>query len=315
MPSAPTPRAPHVRRLRSTVDIDFALRCGSIAASPRSRLARKVCVCSHWRLPVQRAPNRTASSATPWPNRQRWNGLCVGGRVMWAAFTTGVLLAGVSLGHCGAMCGPLAAISCARRGRSGLWRYQLGRAFGYLGLGAVAGELGASVATLGAASWANWLFAAVSAAACIAAARRIWATPRLVTLRSSATRRRPSLFALVAQLLPQDPLPLGFMSSLLPCGLLASALLAAAAAHSAVAGASLMFGFVTTSGIALTTTGLAAARLAAAPPRLRQISACLLIVSAGLIMSRPLTAFVQQRIRPDIPTGPLCHSGIAAQGQ
>jgi sulfite exporter TauE/SafE len=231
---------------------------------------------------------------------------------MWLSFATGALLAAVSIGHCASMCGPLAVVSCPRRDAHGLWRYQLGRTAGYVFCGALAAELGAGISLIADAAWASWLFSAVAAAGCIAAARRIAGVGSLVQLRR-AGERSPALWARVARLLPQDPLPLGLLSSVLPCGLLMTAWLAAAATRQAAAGAALMLGFVTVSGAAVMGTGFVVTRLARAPRWLRQVTAGLLVVAAGLIVSRPIAAALRPETGPRVPSGPLCHGGMRAR--
>jgi len=228
---------------------------------------------------------------------------------MWVSFVAGASLAAISLGHCAAMCGPLAALSCTRRESRGLWRYQLGRMAGYVFLGSLAGELGAGVSLLADATLARWLFSALAAFSCIAAARRIAGVRRLVRLRRSP-RQEPALWARVTSLVPQDPLALGLLSSVLPCGLLATAWLAAAATQRSAAGAALMLGFVSVSGAAVVGMGLVTSRLPRAPRWFRQVAAGVLVVAAGLIASRPIAAALQRSDALDAPSAALCHGSM-----
>ena len=230
---------------------------------------------------------------------------------MWASFATGAVLAGMGIGHCTAMCGPLAAASCAQRSHGSLWRYQWGRTAGYVSFGGLAGDLGASVALLGSSAWASWVFPVIAAMGCIALAHRVWfRKPRALVQLRVQEQRKPSLFTRVAGLVPQDPLALGLLSSLLPCGLLATALLAAAATRSAPAGAVLMLGFVTVSGAALAGTGLLVARLPRAPAWLRQLTGCILVATAGWMLVRPISSLLQPADNHAVKAAPLCHGGL-----
>jgi sulfite exporter TauE/SafE len=212
-------------------------------------------------------------------------------RRMLTALLSGLLFGLLNLAHCAGMCGPLAAAGCARTGRAGLVRYQIGRSLAYAYAGAVAGHLGQGL-QLERAGWTAWLFPLLTAAACVFAARGLLLLRRdagLVQLRSSA-RPKPSWFARLLGLLPRDPLPLGLLSILLPCGLLASALLAAVATGSARSGASFMFGFAASSGGAILGSGLLAQLAVRCSLSARRGLACVLLVVAGLAMARPLAA-------------------------
>jgi len=229
---------------------------------------------------------------------------------MWTSFATGAVLAGMGIGHCAAMCGPLAAASCAHRSRGSLWRYQWGRTTGYVFFGGLAGDLGASVALLGSSAWASWVFPVIAAIGCMALAHRVWLRkPRALVRLRVPEQRKSSLFTRVASLVPEDPLALGLLSSLLPCGLLATALLAAAATRSAPAGAVLMLGFVTVSGAALAGAGLIVARLPRAPSWLRHLTGCVLVATAGWTLSRPISVLLQPADRHAVQSAPLCHGG------
>lgn len=207
---------------------------------------------------------------------------------MLTALLSGAVFGTVNLAHCAGMCGPLAAAGCARTGRSGLLRYQLGRSVTYVYAGALAGHLGRGLQLYG-ARWAGWIFALLTAAACLVSARSLFrSSSGFVQLRTSPRPR--SWFATLLRLLPRDPLPLGLLSVLLPCGLLAAALLAAVASGSATSGAAFMFGFVVMSGGALLGSGL----LVQAAPRfsnpLRRGLACVLLIAAVSAVAKPIAA-------------------------
>lgn len=210
---------------------------------------------------------------------------------MLVAMLSGLVFGMVNLAHCAGMCGPLAAASCARTGRSGPLRYQLGRSAAYVYAGAMAGHFGNGL-HLYAASWTRWLFPLLTAAACVLAARgllQLRRAPRLIQLRGVATSK-PSWFERLLRLLPRDPLPLGLLSVLLPCGLLAAALLAAVATGSAAAGAGFMFGFAASSGAALLGAGLLAQFASSFSVTVKRSLACVLLITAALVVARPIAA-------------------------
>jgi sulfite exporter TauE/SafE len=102
---------------------------------------------------------------------------------------------------------------------------------------------------------------------------------------------RSSLFATFARLVPKEPLIFGLLSVLLPCGVLASALLAAVAAGDATHGALLMSAFAAISGLAVLgaslTTKLVPRRFATP---FRRTVAYALVALAALTVSRPILA-------------------------
>jgi uncharacterized protein len=209
---------------------------------------------------------------------------------MLTALLSGLLFGLLNIAHCAGMCGPLAAAGCARTGRAGLWRYQLGRSLAYAYAGGVAGYLGQGLALHG-APWTDWLFPLLTAAACVFAALGLLRIGRQgVLVRLRAVRSKPSWYARLLSLLPRDPLPLGLLSVLLPCGLLASALLAAVAMGNAPAGASFMLGFAASSGGALLGSGWLAQFAARGSVSVRRGLACVLLVTAGLAIARPIAA-------------------------
>lgn len=215
--------------------------------------------------------------------------------MMLQALLSGGLLGLTSIPHCAAMCGPLAGFACARTPRrDNALRYQLGRSFGYGVAGALAGHAGHALLDAlprGAVAWV--VFAALAASACLLIARMIWprvASERLVPLRVAQAR---SFSSQLMKLVPHDPLALGAISALLPCGALAAALLLAATTSAPVTGAALMLGFATTTGPALYVAMVATRGLALrASPLVRRLAAGALVVAALLLMIRPVTALV-----------------------
>lgn len=213
---------------------------------------------------------------------------------MLQAFMSGTLLGLFALPHCALMCGPLAAAACSRQAHAAPLRYQLGRTLGYGLAGLTAGQVG-HVVRLALSPMASLvLFAASSAAACLFVAYTYLREPQpraqLVAL-GTAPRARRYTSALV-QLLPREPTLLGAMSALLPCGVLAAALLAAAATGSGGFGASLMLGFATVSGVALVAAGTLARFVVTASRGVKRGLAAVLVVVACVSVARPMRALL-----------------------
>jgi len=147
-------------------------------------------------------------------------------------------------GHCVGMCSPFVLFVSRRYVPAGggraavlvaqVW-YTAGRVLTYAALGSAAGALGGIVALAGG-------LLGVQRAASIAAGGIliVWALAALSDL-VPGMQTGGSLFARVAGALkgrvPGHPLAMGFLLGLLPCGLLYSALIAAAARGGAVEGA------------------------------------------------------------------------------
>ena len=209
------------------------------------------------------------------------------------AILIGFALGAVSIPHCAAMCGPLATLACSRSAQaSAPVRYQLGRTLGYALAGALAGHFGSALQVLspGASTWL--VFSALAALACLVLAYRLVRASRgqqLVTLRTEP-KRRP-LFSVLAPLLPREPAAFGAVSTLLPCGALAAALLSAAATADPTQGAATMFGFVTSSGAFLLAAGLLQRLMPAGRGKLvQQLTAAALVVTAVALVARPIVA-------------------------
>lgn len=212
---------------------------------------------------------------------------------MFEALVSGATLGVLSLPHCVAMCGPLAAYACTNAAdRAPALRYQLGRTLAYAFLGAVCGRLGQVMTTAGGGPWPRLVFSLLAAAACVLTARKLWRrekTPApLVQLRNS---RSVSPFAVLAKIVPAEPAVLALLTGFLPCGALATALVAASATSSAAAGTLLMLGFVTASAPALLGMSvLTRAWPATSFARLQRPLAVAFAVCALLFVARPLAA-------------------------
>lgn len=218
------------------------------------------------------------------------------------------LLAGAAAGlasipHCGAMCGPLAGFACSRVGgprtsATSLWRYQLGRLVSYGAVGALAGAIGGTAATLVAGRWGAALISWSLAAALAVAAIRSWqrSRPPRGAVRGTSTDAgsdAPSLFERVAARLPREPALFGAATALLPCGALAAAVGLAATAGTPLGGAVTMAAFAATSGLALFGAAWVTRQLAGVDRRAwSRVLAVVLAVGAVMLVARPLPALL-----------------------
>ena len=175
---------------------------------------------------------------------------------MQTALAATALLMGLAGGpHCVAMCGA----ACAGIGRSStgtntrsMWIFQAGRVLGYSALGGVAA---ASMQGLGwlsvhsAALRPVWTLFHVAAA--LLGLMLLWQARQPVWLEDGARRVWSRVRSATKGSAGAAPLLLGVLWSLLPCGLLYSALLVAALTSSALEGAAVMALFALGSSVSL----------------------------------------------------------------
>jgi sulfite exporter TauE/SafE len=149
-----------------------------------------------------------------------------------------------SAGHCAGMCGPFVLAQVGARARfnrlagAALLPYQLGRATTYIALGVL---LAAPIGLLGQLEQLRWIPAAMLVAAAalfLVQALRGW------DLAAPAPRFLQLARGLFAKPFGARGYALGVVLGFLPCGLLYSALGAAAATADPIAAAAGMFGFV-----------------------------------------------------------------------
>lgn len=231
---------------------------------------------------------------------------------MLAALGAGLLAGLLSAPHCLGMCGPLAAFAAmpspeAPPSISRPLRWQFGRALAYVTLGGMAGALGGEVLRVVAPSFVGAALSVTLAVALILAALRILREPRneffprLAPLH--AKRPRPSLASRILALAPRDPVVLGGLTALLPCGALLSGVIIAAGAGSIANGMLVMLGFASASGLALAIAGAVGSRgLRGAPIYARRIVAGALVIGALITGLRPLAA-----LRAEREGGAACH--------
>jgi uncharacterized protein len=175
---------------------------------------------------------------------------------MQTALAATALLMGLAGGpHCIAMCGA----ACAGIGRSStgtntrsMWIFQAGRVLGYSALGGLAA---ASMQGLGwlsvhsAALRPVWTLFHVAAA--LLGLMLLWQARQPVWLEDGARKVWSRVRSITKGSAGAAPLLLGVLWSLLPCGLLYSALLVAALTSSALEGAAVMALFALGSSVSL----------------------------------------------------------------
>ncbi len=175
------------------------------------------------------------------------------------------LLMGLAGGpHCAAMCGAACAgigrasvtasgVTGATQSPSALWIFQIGRIVGYSTLG------GVSAASMQGLGWLSVQSAALRpvwtlfhVAAALMGLMLLWQARQPIWLESSARKVwRGVRTATGGMHRGAAPLAMGVLWSLLPCGLLYSALLVAAMSSNALEGAAVMALFALGSGVSL----------------------------------------------------------------
>lgn len=213
----------------------------------------------------------------------------------WIASATGIGLAVASLSHCALMCGPVAAHAGASRGA---FRYLVGRFASYTLLGTIAGSVGEALGELGPARWIEAFMSwSIAIALALAAARLLAPAQSHPGLVPMGKKGKPGLASRALSSVASDSLLLGLASALLPCGVLYTALLAAAAQQSAAAGALTMATFNLVSGAAL----LGVAQLArgfSLRMEGRRALGVLLAAGAVLLVLRPLPSLSAEELPP-----------------
>jgi uncharacterized protein len=165
------------------------------------------------------------------------------------------LLMGVAGGpHCIAMCGA----ACAGIGRSkgkdrrSMWSFQAGRLAGYSAMGGLAAMSMQSLGWLTVhAAPLRPLWSLVHVAAALLGLMLLWRARQPVWLENAARKVWSQARHVTGNVQNAAPLMLGVLWSLLPCGLLYSALLVAALTSSVTDGAVVMALFAVGSGMSL----------------------------------------------------------------
>jgi uncharacterized protein len=156
--------------------------------------------------------------------------------------------------HCIAMCGA----ACAGIGRSGgknrrsMWFFQIGRLLGYSAMGGVAAISMQSLGWLTVhAAPLRPLWSLVHVAAALLGLMLLWQARQPAWLENAARKVWSQVRNATGSMQNGAPLVIGILWSLLPCGLLYSALLVAALAGNVVEGAAVMALFALGSGVSL----------------------------------------------------------------
>lgn len=212
------------------------------------------------------------------------------------ALVTGMIFGAVGSVHCVGMCGPL-VLTMGRGLRRPSRRAQLqhtltyhaGRVTTYLVLGSMAGLVGETLSTWGLgralAITAGLLLLLAAAGSLVPHKLRGWgAAPAALATRACAMAGRWSRLHPVA-----GPALAGAANGLLPCGLVYSALLTAAAMGTAASAMALMTGFGLGTIPALVALTMAATSSAfGIRSRLRRLTPVLLALTAAMLLVRGL---------------------------
>ena len=174
---------------------------------------------------------------------------------MQSTLAISALVMGLAGGpHCIAMCGA----ACAGIGRSGvkstrsIWIFQAGRLIGYSALGGLAAMSMQSLGWLTVhAAPLRPLWSLVHVAAAMLGLMLLWRARQPVWLENGAQKVWRQVRNATGNVQGGAPLLIGMMWSLLPCGLLYSALLVAALAGSVIDGIAVMALFALGSGVSL----------------------------------------------------------------
>lgn len=221
----------------------------------------------------------------------------------FVALAAGAALGAASGFHCIAMCGPLAAATCTRKGggveRRTLGEYLGGRAVGYTIVGGIAGAAGAPLVTGATGGVLRIVVAALVALVLVArGVAWLWPSSPLVKLRRK--KPGPSLLDRFLPLLPRRGLGLGLATAVFPCGALLGGIVAAAATGAWTLGAMTMFAFALGSAPLLVVPTLVGAKI---PQRLREgwgrrIAGAALIAVGAWVVAVPVLAMASQPSKP-----------------
>jgi sulfite exporter TauE/SafE len=212
------------------------------------------------------------------------------------AFVTGVVFGAIGSAHCAGMCGPLVLTITRGLGRPSpraqvqhALPYHTGRVLTYVLLGLAAGIIGQTLSLWGlgralAVMAGLVLLLAAAGTAGPAWLRQLGARPAALATRACVTVNRWNRVHPVA-----GPFLAGAANGLLPCGLVYSALLTAAALGSASGAVVLMAGFGLGTVPALVALSMAATSQALGiRSRLRRLTPVLLALTAALLLARGL---------------------------
>jgi len=206
--------------------------------------------------------------------------------------------------HCAAMCGPIAAVGTSDQGKIDkhlVFRYLLGRFFGYSILGALAGAVAAPFTAGEMGELVRLVLGFVVAGLLIYRAIllvRPAMGQRLVQLGRRSTR--PGFLQTLMRFIPRRGFGLGLATALFPCGALFAGVFAAASSGSAISGAAMMAVFATASIPLLMLPAFAAAKIGNQFHHawLRKAGAVVLVAAAAWVVTPPIRSLFAPADKP-----------------
>jgi uncharacterized protein len=222
-------------------------------------------------------------------------------RVNDIALVTLFLAGLLGSGHCVVMCGGIAMALGAAPGGSRLLRsilYQLGRLTSYGVAGALVGVLGSASLSLATTRWSDILRLATALVVVLIGLRLAFGSGSQVRWLNGPERIGAriwrSVFPLAQKCLPQAPHLRSFVVGLfwgwLPCGLVYSALVAAAVAGSGMQGAAVMLAFGAGTVPAMLGVGLVGSRLPNPTGAFARLVGAVIVACGLWIAAMPLAA-------------------------
>lgn len=220
------------------------------------------------------------------------------------SIATAFALGATSSVHCAAMCGPIVAVGASDHGklsRQKLSGYLGGRALGYAALGALAGAIGAPLATGRIGLFVRLALSILVALLLLYRAVVLvkpQAQERLFALRRGPAQ--PSVLEKLIRFLPRRGFGLGLATAIFPCGALFAAVLAAASAGSWQTGAAMMVTFSIASAPLLVLPAIAAARMGKELRSVaaRKAAALALVLAAAWVLMPAVKAVVTPERAP-----------------
>lgn len=231
------------------------------------------------------------------------------------ALGAGVALGAVTIPHCAAMCGPLAAASCAAGGKGArsFAEHQLGRLVSYTALGAIVGGAGSAlVSTLPVDVLRAVTSFTMALALAIAAFRAFRSTMERREAPIEIRKKKPFTLSPAMRVVRSvigRPFLAGLAFALVPCGALVTAGVLAASTVHPLSGAVAMAGFAVASGPGLGVAVWIAGRAKSFGKSGVRALAMVLAMAAVLAVVRPLPLLADARRPGDPPAAqplPAC---------
>ncbi len=204
--------------------------------------------------------------------------------------------------HCLGMCSGISGMIAVNAGRRALsaslplaLTYNLGRALSYAGLGALVAVFGETVVQAMPAMAGPVRL--IGGALIVLVGLQIAFNPRILApLEQAGLKLWTRIAPAAGKLLPANTLPralgLGLLWGFIPCGLVYSLLLIAAASAEPATGALIMFAFGVGTGPAMLATGLGALRLSSLAEKARPAAGLLVIAIGVLTIAFPVSSLM-----------------------